>query len=158
MKRILVFIAAIATASACYAEEVTFYIGQSNNDWAFTVTGKGKALVGKTLVYSDYEYVKIVNNPKHAKLKRVKYIDLDYAYSLPDGQWDVKSSGARKVVNKTLKPGEWMTINWVNSKLNLEGEPASKYWIIVTVGTDEGLVHAHSRRDIFNNLKGYASQ
>lgn len=129
---------------------MTFYIGQINSDWAFTVTGKGKALIGKTIVYSDYEYVRVVKNPQHEKHKIVKYIDLDYACLLPDGRWDIKHSEIGKVINKSLKPGEWMTVNWVNSKLNLEGALASKYWMVVTVGTEEGLVHAHSRKDIFD--------
>lgn len=41
-----------------------------------------------------------------------------------------------------------MSVNWLGSKLSLEGSPASNYWLVVTVATEDGLVHAHSRRDI----------
>lgn len=145
------FIAGLVVAAisfACSAAEPVFYIGQANKDWAFNVTGKGKVLSGDTLIYADYEYIKIVNNPKANKSRTVMYVDLDYAYTLPDGRWDIQKTGTRRSVKKVLKPGEWMTVNWLGSKLSLKGEAASNYWLVVTVATEDGLVHAHSRRDI----------
>lgn len=150
MKSLLTALAtSMFISMGCSAKEVVFYIGQEHNDWAFNVVGKGKAVVGDTLAYSEHEYIKYTNNPKHNKTKTVKYVSVGYAYSIPDGGWNVKPGGARQEINRTLKPGEWMTSHWIDSKLKFEGRPAENYWIVVTIATDTGLVYAHSRRDIF---------
>lgn len=148
IKALISIAVAVALSATCYAKETVFYIGQTSDQWAFKVTGKGRVLTGETLVYSDYEYVRVVNNPKHNKSRTVKYIELDYAYALPNGKWDVRKPGVRKELNRVLKPGEWMTVNWIGSRLSLEDESVDKYWLVVTVSTEDGLVHAHSRRDI----------
>lgn len=142
------FALSVLISTTCSAKEVIFYVGQGHNEWALNVVGKGKAVVGDTLIYAEYEYIKLTNNPKHNKNRTVEYISFDYAYALPNGGWDIKSTGLKRAVNRELKPNEWMTVNWVDSKLKLDG-PTSKYWLVVTIATNEGLVHAHSRRDIF---------
>lgn len=146
---IMGFALSVLISTTCNANEVLFYVGQGHNEWALNVVGKGKAVLGDTLVYTEYEYVKLTNNPKHNKNRFVKSVAFDYAYSIPNGKWDIKKTGVKKEVNKELKPGEWMTLNWIDSKLKLEGLPVSKYWIVVTIDTNEGLVHAHSRSDLF---------
>lgn len=90
-----------ATSFTCSAAESAFYIGQANKDWAFNVTGKGKVLSGDPLVYADYEYIKIVNNQKANKSRTVMYVDLDYAYTLPDGRWDIKKTGIRRSIKSS---------------------------------------------------------
>lgn len=151
MKAVLIaLVTSMCINMPCTANEVTFYVGQGHDEWALNVVGKGKAVIGDTLIYTEYEYVKFTNNPKHNKNKKIKYIAFDYAYSLPDGKWDIKTSGVRKQIDRELKPGEWMTTNWIDAKLKLEGGSPEKYWIVVTIATEDGLVHAHSRKDIFD--------
>ncbi|OLU23925.1 hypothetical protein [Pseudomonas sp. PA27(2017)] len=137
MKDLLMgFALSIFITTTCNANEVSFYIGQSHNDWALNVVGKGKAIVGETLIYTEYEYIKFTNNPKHNKSRKVEYVAFDYAYLTPNGRWDIKNTGVQKKIVKTFKPGEWMTINWIDTKLRLHERKPSSYWIVVTIATD----------------------
>ncbi len=69
-----------ALAQAKAAEEVAFYVGQTKDDWAFKVTGKGRALVGESLIYTRLDELKIVNNPKQSITRHIERIEVAYAY------------------------------------------------------------------------------
>jgi len=141
----------IGGISSTKAEEVTFYVGQTNPDWAFVITAKGRAVIGDSLVYTTYDDLRITNNPKHNIPKQIRTISLGFGYLTEDGRWDVKHvQGGQLATDITLQPGETTTLENVDSVLKLEGEPAENYWIVVTVEMgNRSTVYAHSRRDIF---------
>ena len=132
------------------AAEQVFYVGQSHEDWAFNVTGKGRALTGKSLITVRLDEIRIVNNPAHAKTKWIDYVEVGYGYRQPNGDWAVKSVGARKKVEDNFSPGEWMILYDVDATLSIKEKKPSKYWIVIVVGTSKkGTVYAHSRNDLF---------
>lgn len=132
-KLICTILCLIAFAQAKAAEEVTFYVGQANDDWAFKVTGKGRALAGKSLIYTRLDELQIVNNPKHSKTRYVESVEVAYAYAAENGGWNFKSVNSFHPVNKNVRPGEKLTIKDLEAGLDLGGKRASDYWVLITL-------------------------
>jgi len=151
MKRLLVILFALVATASVRAEEVAFYIGQASEEWAFNVTGKGRALVGESLVYAQLDNIKIVNNPKHAKRKSIKDVEVAFGYYQPDGKWNVKHVGGRRPVNEITDAGDSVTLDGLNATLSLtNAETPRDYWVVVIIWlSDTQTVYAHSRKDIF---------
>jgi hypothetical protein len=139
------------TSLGVQAKEVTFYLGQGHDDWAFEVIGKGRALVGKSLVYVKLDNLNVINNPKHNKSKYVEKISIGFGYLQPDGQWNVKNvHGGEWEVKDNIGPGDRLIFGGRDATLSLSNENAENYWIVVTVQTsNRATVYAHSRKDIF---------
>ncbi|WP_286976915.1 hypothetical protein [Pseudomonas sp.] len=153
MKTLLaIFLVLMSVMKAANAEEVIFYLGQSSNEWTFKITGKGRSLIGDTLIYTKIDTLKIVNNPKHNKYKKIDFVEIGYGYLNSNGRWDIQHVGARKPFNENIGPGEWMTINNLGAELQISETPPKDYWIVLIVGTNEkSTVYAHSRKDIFQH-------
>lgn len=149
-KLICAVLCLIAFTQAKAAEEVAFYVGQAHDEWAFKVTGKGRALAGKSLIYTRLDELQIVNNPKHSKTRYIESVEVAYGYINKDGVWDFKSVDSFHPVNKNVRPGEKLTIKGLEAALDLDSKRASDYWVLVTLWLSKReTVHAHSRRDIF---------
>lgn len=149
-KLICTILCLIAFTQAKAAEEVAFYVGQAHDEWAFKVTGKGRALAGKSLIYTRLDELQIVNNPKHLKTRYVESVEVAYAYATDNGGWNFKSVNSFHPVNKNVRPGEKLTIKDLEAGLDLCSKRASDYWVLVTLWLSKReTVHAHSRRDIF---------
>ncbi|SUD41175.1 Uncharacterised protein [Ectopseudomonas mendocina] len=104
-KLICTILCLIAFAQAKAAEEVTFYVGQANDDWAFKVTGKGRALAGESLIYTRLDELQIVRNPKYSTTRYIESVEVAYAYINKDGVWDFKSVNSFHPINKNMRPG-----------------------------------------------------
>lgn len=149
-KLICTILCLIAFAQAKAAEEVTFYVGQANDDWAFKVTGKGRALAGKSLIYTRLDELQIVNNPKHSKTRYIESVEIAYAYINQDGVWDFKSVNSFHPVNKNIRSGEKLAIKDLEAGIALENRPTRNYWIVINIWMkNKEVVHAHSGRSIF---------
>ncbi|MFG0414286.1 hypothetical protein ACF8MD_11475 [Pseudomonas sp. zjy_8] len=149
-KLICTILCLVAFAQAKAAEEVTFYVGQAHDEWAFKVTGKGRALVGNSLIYTRLDELQIVNNPKHSQTRYIESVEVAYAYINQDGVWDFKSVNSFQAVDKNVRPGEKLIIKDLEAGLELDSKRASDYWVLVTLWLSKReTVHAHSRRDIF---------
>lgn len=143
-------ILSLTLATSIDAHELEFYVGQSNNDWAFNITGKGRSLIGEKLIYTRIENLKITNNPKHSKTKHIEYVSVGYGYRRENGQWDIEQVATRHNVNESIGAGEWMTLHNLDAVLSIKERPAREYWIVIVVGDEKkSTVYAHSRNDIF---------
>ena len=151
MKRLLVILLALAAAANVRAEEVAFYVGQTSEEWAFNVTGKGRALVGESLVHARLDNIHILNNPKHGKRKTVKDVEVAFGYYQPDGKWNIKHVAGRRPVNEITDAGDSVTLEGLNATLSLKkNENPKDYWVVVIIWiSDTQTVYAHSRKDIF---------
>jgi hypothetical protein len=149
-KLICTILCLIAFAQAKAAEEVTFYVGQANDDWAFKVTGKGRALAGESLIYTRLDELQIVRNPKYSTSRYIESVEVAYAYINHNGVWDFKSVNSFHPINKNMHPGEKLIFKDLEAGLDLGGKRASDYWVLVTLWLrNKETVHAHSRREIF---------
>lgn len=149
-KLICTILCLIAFTQAKAAEEVAFYVGQAHDEWAFKVTGKGRALAGQSLIYTRLDELQIVNNPKYSKTRYIESVEVAYAYINKDGVWDFKSVDSFHPVNKNVRPGEKLTIKDLEAGLDLGRKEASDYWVLVTLWLSKReTVHAHSRKNIF---------
>jgi hypothetical protein len=149
-KLICAVLCLIAFTQAKAAEEVAFYVGQAHDEWAFKVTGKGRALAGKSLIYTRLDELQIVNNPKHSTTRYIESVEVAYAYINKDGVWDFKSVDSFHPINKNVRPGEKLTIKGIEAALDLDSKRASDYWVLVTLWLSKReTVHAHSRTNIF---------
>lgn len=149
-KLICIILCLIAFTQAKAAEEVAFYVGQAHDEWAFKVTGKGRALAGESLVYTRLDELQIVNNPKHSKTRYIESIEVAYAYATPNGGWNFKSVNGFHLINKNIRPGGKITIKDLEAGLDLSTKRASDYWILVTLWLNKKeTVHTHSRHNIF---------
>ncbi|MGP9827141.1 hypothetical protein ACT048_21950 [Ectopseudomonas khazarica] len=149
-KLICTILCLIAVTQAKAAEEVTFYVGQAHDEWAFKVTGKGRALAGKSLIYTRLDELQIVNNPKHSKTRYIESIEVAYAYATDNGGWSFKSVNSFHPVNKNVRPGEKLIIKDIEAGMDLGSRKASDYWVLVTLWLSKReTVHAHSRKNIF---------
>lgn len=151
MKRLLVIISVFTACIACAsAKEVTFYVGQSHDGWAFNITGKGRSVVGESLIFTRIDNLQVTNNPKHGRSKSIEFVSVGYGYRKPDGTWGVEVAGPRLEVGRALGPGDFMTFNRLDGVLSLKDKKPEDYWIVLTIGMGKkSTVYAHSREDIF---------
>jgi len=149
-KLICTILCLIAVTQAKAAEEVAFYVGQAHDEWAFKVTGKGRALAGKSLIYTRLDELQIINNPKHSKTRYIESVEVTYGYRTDSGRWNFKSANKPYPINKNLKPGEKIVLKELEASLDIGKQRPNDYWIVVNVElSKKELVHAHSRRDVF---------
>lgn len=151
MKKLSLLVVLLLAVAQAHADEVSFYVGQTTEEWAFKVTGKGRALVGDSLISARMDNIRITNNPKHAKSKQIKDVEVAYGYTQPDGKWNIKHVGARKPINRTTFAGDIIELENFDATLSLaEGELPTDHWIIIIVWISNAqTVYAHSRKDIF---------
>lgn len=151
MRKVLVIVVLLLScANYSAAQEIEFYVGQSHDEWAFNITGKGRSVIGDSLIFTRIDYLQITNNPKHGKRKNIDYVSVGYGYRKPNGKWAIEVVGPRHEVGNVLGPGDFMTINRLDAVLSLKDKKAKDYWVVITVGTGtRSTVHAHSREDIF---------
>lgn len=151
MRKVLAILALLLScANYSAAQEVALYVGQSHDEWAFNITGKGRSVIGDSLIFTRIDHLQITNNPKHEKHKNLDYVSVGYGYRKPDGKWTVEVVGPRHEVGRVLGPGDFMTFNRLDAILSLKDKKAEDYWIVITVGTGQrSKVYAHSREDIF---------
>lgn len=150
-KLICTILCLIVVTQAKAAEEVAFYVGQAHDEWAFKVTGKGRALSGKSLIYTRLDELQIVRNPKYSTSLYIENVEVAYAYLNHNGVWDFKSVNSFHPINKNVRPGEKLTIKDLEAGLNLGSQKASDYWVLVTLWLSKReAVHAHSPRNIFH--------
>lgn len=126
-KLICTILCLVAFAQAKAAEEVAFYVGQAHDEWAFKVTGKGRALAGKSLIYTRLDELQIVNNPKHSKTRYIESVEIAYAYINHNGAWNFKSVNSSHPVKRNIQPGEKLTIKDLEAGMDLGSTRASDY-------------------------------
>lgn len=106
-KLICTILCLIAVTQAKAAEEVAFYVGQAHDEWAFKVTGKGRALAGKSLIYTRLDELQVVKNPKHSKTRYIESVEVAYGYRVDNGRWHLKSANEFYPINKNLELGSY---------------------------------------------------
>lgn len=151
MKRLSLLVGLLLAMAHANAEEISFYVGQTTEEWAFKVTGKGRALVGNSLISVRMDNIKITNNPIHSKSMQLKDVEVAYGYTQPDGKWNIKHVGARKPINRKTYAGDTVELESLDATLSLaDGSLPKNYWVIIVIWiNDRQTVYAHSRKDIF---------
>ncbi|MFN3579913.1 MAG: hypothetical protein ACK4VV_05525 [Pseudomonas sp.] len=133
------------------AKEVNFDIAQGHEDWAFSIKGKGRAVIGKTLIYVKMDNLVTVNNPKHNKAKYIEKISIGFGYLQPDGKWNVRRAhNGEWSVKKDFPSGHMMSFGNYDAALWLRNESPEDFWIVITIEMDNrSKVYAHSKKDVF---------
>lgn len=151
MKRLSLLIGLLLAVAHADAEEISFYVGQTTEEWAFKVTGKGRALVGDSLISVRMDNIKITNNPVHSSAEQIKDVEVAYGYTQPDGRWNIKHVGARKPINRKTYAGDTVELENFDATLSLpKGALPKDHWVVIVVWiNDRKTVYAHSRKDIF---------
>ncbi|PIA71559.1 hypothetical protein [Pseudomonas sediminis] len=149
-KLICTILCLIAVTQAKAAEEVAFYVGQAHDEWAFKVTGKGRALAGKSLIYTRLDELQIVNNPKHSKTRHIESVEVAYVYATDNGGWNFKSVNSFRPINRNIRSGEKLIIKNLEAGMEIVNLRASDYWVLVTLWMrKKETVHAHSKIGTF---------